>query len=59
MVSEFSTAKSDNSKRTMACRMAEWGKPGLLGGSLIEVKKSGLCKMREPQGSHLKKTSML
>jgi hypothetical protein len=39
--------------------MAECGKPGFLGGNFIDAKKSGLCKIREPQGSHLKKTSML
>jgi hypothetical protein len=44
---------------TMACRIAQWGKPGFLGGNLIEARKSGLWKIREPQGSHLKKTSML
>jgi hypothetical protein len=49
----------ERSKPTIACRMAEWGNPGLLGGSFIEAKKSGLCKILEPQGSHLKKTSML
>jgi hypothetical protein len=27
---------------TIACRMAQCGKPGLLGGSLIEAKKPGL-----------------
>lgn len=27
---------------TIACRMAQWGKPGFLGGSLVEAKNLGL-----------------
>ena len=39
--------------------MAEWGNPGSLGGRCIEERKDGRCKTLDPQGSHLKKTSIL
>jgi hypothetical protein len=36
------TTRKEALELTIACRIAQWGKPGLLGGSLIEAKKPGL-----------------
>lgn len=44
---------------TMACKMAECGKSGFFGGKRRLAMKDGLCSIRDPQGSHLKKTSTL
>lgn len=55
----LTTINTARARLTIACRIAQWGKPGFFGGSLNEAKNLGLWKIREPQGSHLKKTSML
>lgn len=44
---------------TMACNIAECGNPGSRGGRCIEARNDGRCNTLDPQGSHLKKMSML
>lgn len=44
---------------TMACKTAECGKLGSFGCRCMDARNDGLCRTREPHGSHLKKTSML
>ena len=44
---------------TIAWRTAECGKFGSLGCKCMVDINEGLCKTRDPQGSHLKKTSIL
>lgn len=46
-------------KPTIACRIAEWGNPGLLGGNRREAMSDGLWRTREPHGSQRKKASTL